>query len=63
MNAATALGLALALSVWLLGTVGLIAWTLDALVSRRRFPWARAAAALTSTAAGLAVVIYYAAGR
>lgn len=63
MTAPAAIGLALVASVWLLGTVGVIAWTLDALVTERRIPWRRALAALASTAAGLAVFILLAAGR
>ena len=63
MTIPAAIAIALVASVWMLGSAGLIAWTLDALVTERRIPWRRALAALASTAAGLAVFILLAAGR
>lgn len=63
MTIPASIAVALFTSVWILGSSGLIAWTLDAAIGGGRFPWRRAAAALASTTAGLAVVIYLAAGR
>lgn len=62
MTITDAIAISLFTSMWLLGTVGLIAWCLDGLVTERRLPWPRTLAALASTAAGLAIVIYLVAG-